>query len=307
MLIRTQFPDLNLTTMLPAIDEIIQLKYAQYPLQWPNYFRTEKSTRGLEQTTEVTGLGTMKIVPEAETTVYDTPLPGFKQNYIHAQYSLGYKVSKVAFDDDQFGYIKKFAQELGRSAHETQELAASSIFNLGFNASYTGPDGVALFNTAHPLPGGYTQTNRAVIASDPDVVSLQLALTDIRQSIDAKGKKQRIVPKQLVVPPNLEFVAAELLGGTDRSDTANRSINAFKRRSGMPSFETWNVYDYLTDPHAWFILAAPEDTELRFYNREAFNTVHDIDFNSRSLMTAGWMRFSVGWSSFFGVYGVPSS
>jgi len=36
------------------------------------------------------------------------------------------------------------------------------------------------------------------------------------------------------------------------------------------------------------------DTELRFYTEEEFNTIHDVDFDTRSLKTAGWMRFAVG-------------
>ena len=98
-----------------------------------------------------------------------------------------------------------------------------------------------------------------------------------------------------------------MLGGSDRADTANRTINAFKRRSGMPSFDSWMVWDYLTNPDAWFLEAEKEDTELRYYDREAFNTVHDIDFDSRSVKTAGWMRFSVGYNGFYGIYGIPSS
>ena len=93
----------------------------------------------------------------------------------------------------------------------------------------------------------------------------------------------------------------------DRSDTANRAINAFRRRSGMPSFESWMVWDYLTDPDAWMVEGDVQDTELRYYDREAFNTVHDIDFDSRSVKTAGWMRFSCGFNGFYGLVGVPSS
>lgn len=58
---------------------------------------------------------------------------------------------------------------------------------------------------------------------------------------------------------------------------------------------------------SWFIEADPEETELRWYDREAFNTVHGIDFDSRSMKTAGWMRNSCGWNGWFGVFGVPSS
>ena|SRR5947209_14936879 len=307
MLVRTILPDLYLQSMLPAIDEVIMTKYSRFPDQFPEVFRMETSKRGIEQTSEVTGFGQFAVVPEAANTRYDDPLAGFNKTYVHAQYGLGFKVSKIAMDDDKFAVVKKLATELGRSAKETREVVAANVFNNGFSSSYLGPDAVALFSTAHPLIGGGTQTNKLSYASDPDVTSIQLALTDMRQMKDHRGKLQRIPPKKMIVPPALEFITAELLGGSDRPDTANRAINAFRRRSGMPSFDSWMVWDYLTDSHAWFIQAEKEDTELRFYDREAFNTVHDIDFDSRSVKTAGWMRFSVGFNGFYGIYGVPSS
>src|SRR5690348_12744731 len=103
MIVRQLLPDLNLTSMLPAIDEVVMTKYQQYPPQFPEVFRMLTSKRGLEQTTEVTGFGQFGVVPEGKSVGYDTPLPGFKRNYIHLQYGLGFKVTKVAFDDDQFG------------------------------------------------------------------------------------------------------------------------------------------------------------------------------------------------------------
>jgi phage major head subunit gpT-like protein len=306
MYVRQSFPDLSLQSMLPAIDEVVQLKYSQFPDQYSEVFRMETSSRSIEQTTEVTGFGLFQTVPENDNTRYDDPLPGFNKTYNHAQYSLGFKVSKIAQDDDKFGVIKKLATELGRSAKETIEVTAASVWNLGFTAA-VGPDGQSLFSTAHPLVGGGVQTNRLAYASDPDVTSLQLALTDMRKTVDHRGKKQRIPAKKAIFPADLEFVAAELLGGKDRSDTANNTINAFRRRSGMPSFDSWMVWDYLSDPHAWFIQGDVQDTECRFYWREKFNTVHDVDFDSRGIKTAGWMRFSVGYNGFYGNYGVPSS
>jgi phage major head subunit gpT-like protein len=292
--------------MLPAIDEVVMTKYSQFPDQYPEVFRNESSSRSIEQTTEVTGFGQFSVVPEGGDTRYDEALPGFNKTYIHAQYSLGFKVTKVAMDDDKFGVVRKLATELGRSAKETKEVTVANVINTGFTTNI-GPDGVSLFNVAHPLIGGGFQSNRLSYATDPDITSIQLLLTLMRQTVDHRGKKLRIPPKKAIFPPNLEFVGAELLGGTDRPDTANRAINAFKRRSGMPSFDTWMVWDYLTDPDAWFIEGDTGDTELRYYNRESFNTVHDIDFNSRSVKTAGWMRFSVGQNGWYGIAGAPSS
>ena len=306
MFVRTILPDLYLQSMLPAIDEVVMTKYSRFPDQYSEVFRMETSSRSIEQTTEVTGFGQFALVPENDTTRYDQPLPGFNKTYQHAQYSLGFKVSRVAMDDDKFGVVRKLATELGRSAKETKEVVCANVFNTGFTSA-TGPDGVTLFSTAHPLVNGQTQTNRLSYASDPDVTSIQLALTDMRQTVDHRGKKLRIPPKKAIVPPKQEFVMAEMLGGSDRADTANRTINAFRRRSGLPSFDSWMVWDYLTDPDAWFIEGEVGDSELRHYEREAFNTVHDIDFDSRAVKTAGWMRFSVGYNGFYSIYGIPSS
>jgi len=307
MFIRTLFPDLYLQSMLPAIDEVVMTKYSQFPDEFTEVFRMESSSRSIEQTTEVTGFGQFAVIPEGSDTRYDEALPGFNKTYVHAQYGLGFRVTKVAMDDDKFGVVKKLATELGRSGKETKEVTVANVINTGFAGVVLGPDGVGLFSTAHPLIGGGMQSNRLSYATDPDVTSIQLVLTLMRQTRDQRGKLLRIPPKKAIFPPNLEFIGAELLGGVDRSDTANRAINAFRRRSGMPSFESWMVWDYLTDPDAWMVEGDVQDTELRYYDREAFNTVHDIDFDSRSVKTAGWMRFSCGFNGFYGLVGVPSS
>lgn len=306
MFIRTLHPDLFLSSMLPALDEVILGKYSETPPEFQKFFRMETSDRSIEQTSELTGFGTFGLVTEGSPTVYDQPLPAFNKTYTHGQYTLGFRSTKIAMDDDKYGVSKKLATELGKSAKETREVAAASVFNTGFTTA-NGPDGKALFATDHPLIGGGTQTNRLSAASDPDVTSVQLALTDMRNTVDHRGKKIRIIPVRAISPPELEFAFAEILGGAQRGDTANNTINAFKRRSGLPSFETWDVWDYLTDPHAWFIQADVSQTEVRWYDREKFNTAHDVEFDTRSVKTAGWMRFSYGHNAPWGNYGAPSS
>jgi phage major head subunit gpT-like protein len=306
MFLRTTVPDLYLQTMLPAIDEIVQEKYARWPTQYTEVFRQRTTNRGIEQTTEVTGFGQMAVVPETSSVPYTTPLPGLSKTYLTAQYAMGFKVTRLAKDDDRHGTVAKFAGSLGKSAAETKEVVHAAVFNSGFTST-TGPDGKALFDTAHPLMGGSTRTNRALAASDPDMTSIGLALTDMRLMKDHNGKKLRIPARKAIFPPQLEFAAAQYLGGVDDPSTANRAINPFKRRSGLPSFDAWMIWDYLTDGHAWFLEGDIQDTELRSYEHEAFNTIHDVDFDTRSLKTAGWMRFGCGYNGDAGIYGVPSS
>ncbi len=310
MIVRANFPDEFLQTMLPAINSVVMGEYAALPPQFEKIYNVKTSARSIEQMTEVAGFGQFGQVPENSPVNYDDPIKVFNQTWIHGQYGLGFRASKVSMDDDKFGIISRLGVELGKSASETREVLAASVFNNGFSNSFLGPDGVSLFSTAHPLvgPGAGTQTNRLSYATDPDITSVQLALTDIRNTRDHRGKKIRIAPETLVVPPSLEFVAREVLGGPEwRSDTANRTPNALRQRSGAPSFDKMEVWDYLTDPHAWFITARPAQTKLVWFEREKFNTVHDIDFDSRGVKTAGWMRFSFNWLNPWGLYGIPSS
>jgi phage major head subunit gpT-like protein len=307
MLVRQNFGDLYLTSMLPAVDDLIFQRYDRYPDNYSKVFRVMDSTRSIEQTTEVTGLGTFSQVGEGSKVSYDDPRQGFDKTYTHAQYALGFRITKVAVDDDKFGFIQKLGSELGKSAKETIEIIAAGVFNNGFDAAYAGPDGKALFATDHPLVGGGSQSNTLAVAADLDQPILELMLTDFRKLVDHRGKKMRIVPRRLIIPADLEWVASEILGGSQRSDTSNHTINALRNRVGMASFEQIFVWEYLTDPDAFFIAGDKEDTELRYYWRERPNTIHDLDFDTRSVKTAMWFRMSVGWSGYLGVSGSPGA
>lgn len=307
MIIRAQYPDLVLADMLPALDSLIFKRFNRFEREYSKIFNVQSSVRWGEQTTTMSGLGLLQTVAENADVDLDEPVQGFDKTYLHTQYALGFGVSKVMADDDKFSLIRKQAQDLGSSADETLEIVSAAVFNNGFNAAFPGPDGVSLFSTAHPQPkAGGTQSNRAA-ASQLSVTTLMDSLTSFRSQTDYSGRKLRIPADRLIVPGALEFSAAEILGGSMRSDTANRTINALRRRDGMPSFDRSIVWDYLTDAAAWFIAGPQEDLELRFYWRERPNLIHDFVFRSRTMLSAIWMRFSVGFSDYIGLYGVPSS
>ncbi len=306
MIVRTKYPDLFLAGMLPALDELIFNRFDRLPPQYTKIFRVMNSTRSIEQTSEIAGLGNFQVVPEGGSVRYDESVPGFNKTFLHLQYALGFKMTRIMIDDDRWGIINKLAGDLGRSSKETIELNAASVLNNGFSA--LGPDGKALFASDHPMvKSGGTQTNVLSVPADLAIASLELALTDFRRMKDPAGKRIRVKPELLVVAPENEFNMAEILTATMRSDTDKHTPNAFKSRYGYGPFSEGFVYDYLTDPDAWFIRTALEDCETRFYWREKPTTTHDVDFDSRSVKTAMWYRMSLGFSSFYGWYGTPGA
>ena len=190
MQVRAQFPDIFLSTMLPALDEIIWQKFDPEPPKFSKVFRVMSSNRSIEQTTQLSGLGMFGAIPEGGDVTFDSPVPGFNKTFTHTQYGNGFRMTRRMIDDDKHAIIKKNATELGRGARETLELLTWSVFNNAFSTgAYAGPDSVALCSASHPqVKAGGVQSNVLSTPADFDVPSLELALIDFRNLKDSAGK-----------------------------------------------------------------------------------------------------------------------
>lgn len=306
MMIRGNFSDLFLQTMLPALNALIWNRYKQYPEQFSQVFDVQTSDRSIEQTSQVSGLGLFSSINESGPVRYDQPVQGFDKTFVHTRFGLGFKASQDLVEDDKFGLIAKMAKELGRSCRESIELDAVSTFNNGFSGSYLGPDGQPLFSASHPLvKSGGVQSNILAVPADLDVVSLQLAMTDFETMRDSSGKLVHVPCRRMIIHPSNRWNAMEILKGTMRSDTANNTVNAFKyAEDGVPEPFIWR---YLTDPDAWFLAANPSETGLVWFWRRKPYTKGDFDFDTETGKTAMRYRKSHGWSDFYGVYGTPGA
>ena len=306
MIIRGNFSDLFLDTMLPALNALIWNRFQQYPEQYSQVFDVQTSDRSIEQTTQVSGLGNFLPIDEGGPVRYDQPVQGFDKTFVHSRFGLGFKVSQDLVEDDKFGLAAKLAKELGRSCRETIELDAVTTFNNGFAGGPTGPDGVVLFSASHPLvKAGGVQSNLLSVAADLDVTSLQLALTDFETQRDSSGKLIHVPCRKIITAPANRWNVAELLHSALRPDTANNTTNSLKyAHDGMPESFVWR---YLTDPDAWFLSASPSETGLVWFWRRRPYTKGDFDFDTETGKTAMRYRKSHGWSDFYGVYGTPGA
>jgi len=289
--------------MLPALEAVIADEQASRPPQYPKFFNVEDTTNSIVQKGEIATLGTFNETAEGANVRYDSPIQAYNKTYTPSDWSLGTRITHRMVADDKYGLIKAVTASLPKSAQETEEVEAANVYNRAFNASYLGPDGVVLASTAHPMVGGGTQRNRPSSDVDFDIPALEAAITDFRKFTNHRGLKKRLIPKYLVGPPELAFAMTEVLASQMRSDTANNTVNAFKAGGLEQGTITPLVYDYLTDPDAWFLISEPSELRLRFIWRERFATMHDVDFDSRSIKTAGWMTFVVGFDGWEGLWG----
>jgi hypothetical protein len=170
--------------------------------------------------------------------------------------------------------------------------------NNGFDSDFTGPDGIELFSSVHVREDGNTFRNELTSTADLSTTSLEQALIDFRDQRDGGGKRLQIKPKTLLVSPDNQWHASRILGS---SHTPENDTNAVQPIKGILDLEVW---DYLTDTDAWFILADKSDHKLVLYDREAFTSEHIYDFDTKDYKISGLFAQSSGWQDPRGIFGV---
>lgn len=286
--------------MAPGLKVHFATALDNYPKQFEQIFNMNTSDKAFEVGQGVVDLGLMPEKLEGKGIQYDDPTQGYNNTYVHRTYALGYRVTREAVEDDQYKILgPRMSRFLGKSAGQTREIQAASLFNNGFGN--VGPDGVSLFNAAHPLERGGSYGNRPTTPTALSQTALQLALTSFRRTVDGTGKLIQLRPKFLVVPPELEFYARELINSTLKPDGNNNNVNSIQ---GTLDIVVW---DYLTNPTAWFLTADKMEHSFQWYDRRklAFDSSDDPDTEDSKFKAS--YRASWGWDDFRGVYGSPGS
>lgn len=257
------------------------------------------STKQSEIDSYESGFGAMPEKNEGASATYDTILPGIKKTYTHVTYALGYELTEEAIEDNLQTpeTFNKLPQALSNSGIETVEITAANVFNNGFATN--GFDGVPLFSTAHPNLGGGTQSNTPSTQADLSVASLTAALTAIEKFTDERGLKKSCKAVLLAIPSDYWNTAEELIKSEYKPYVANNEKNALQAKD-LQYFQS----HYFTDTDAWFLLAEKSNHSIKFFWRVKLGALRKgTDFDSTNLKHLARMRFSVGYSHWFGTYG----
>lgn len=282
--------------------------------EFSHVFNMETSDKAYEDEVEFSGLGPMPEKPEGEAVVYNDAIQGGTKRYTHTSYALGCRSSWELYEDDQYNLIMQVPKALARSAHFTREQGAWNVFNLGFTTQTT-TDGVSLFNNAHPLLGGPAATavgpgltgvisaagtypNRPAVDIDLSFTGIQLAINQFERLIDSQGLPIMIKPKLLIIPPELKWIAREILGSSLKSYTSDNEINALLKED-----LNYFIGHYLTSHSAWFLLSSTENHSIKHITRKALDEDFSDDFDTKSIKQISFMRHSDGATSWMGTWG----
>ena len=196
----------------------------------------------------------------------------------------------------------RYTKSLARAMAYTKQVKGASVLNNGFTNSsqYYGGDGVPLFSTAHPLVSGGVNSNTFATQADLNETSLENAVIQIAAWTDERGLLIAAMPRKLIIPPALQFVATRLLETNLRVGTADNDINAIKNNGSIP--EGYAINHYLTDTNAWF-LTTDVPNGMKHFERMPLANSMDGDFDTGNVRYKSRERYSFGWSDPLGMFG----
>jgi HK97 family phage prohead protease len=196
--------------------------------------------------------GNLELVPEGGQFPQDVFGEASARTKV-ATYGKIFSLTRQAIINDDLGLFSKLATKYGS--------AAKRLVNKMVYAQLTGTvkmqDNVALFDDKH---GNVAKTAEAL-----SVTSLAKAITAMRRQKGITDEANlNITPKYLVVPPELEVTAYQIVNSTAAVDGTNSGVvNPYKGRFVVVSDAE------LTDPTAWYLVAdaAQHDTiEVTYLN-----------------------------------------
>jgi hypothetical protein len=294
--------------------EFQDLKYRDR--QYDKFLNTESSDKAYEDAIHFAGLPPMPEKTENAPAAYFDLIQGGSKRYVMLTYAMACRISWELSNDDLYNVVNQAPKAIVRSGMFTKEQVAANVLNLGFSSTGTvTDDGVSIFNNQHPLLGGPSATNilpgasnvisaagtypnRPAVDADLSFTSLQLMVNQFERMPDAQGLPIVCRGRLLVIPPELQFIAIELLGSAGQPYTSDNQVNSL-----LGQGFTYTVNNFLTSPSAWFVTGAKDEHRMRMFERERMEDDMDDDFDTRATKFLGITRFAVGADTWIGTWG----
>ncbi len=267
----------------------------------PSEIEAILNVRDMQKVTEtdakMTGFGDLQTQDEGQSIIFDQAIAPVTRNYDFTIRALGYKITEKLFDWELYGQVMKFEQGLRESAENDTQTFGFGILNNATNTTVsTGFDGLALASTAHTrLDGGATQANRPTSFGALSVSTLQTGLTQFKKWNNDRGRPIMSNPVILLLPPDLEFSANEILDSQLRADTANNTTNVINRLG----IEV-RVSRYLASTTYWALIGDKHDMNLLWAKRP--ETGSETDFDTDTIKRKVRQGYARGHGEWIGYY-----
>ena len=293
-----------LKELLPGLNALFGMEYSRYDDEHSEIYETESSDRSFEEEVKLSGFDAAPVKDEGDAISYDAAQESFTARYNHETIAMGFAITEEAMEDNLYDSLSaRYTKALARAMAHTKQVKAVVPLNTGFD-SYQSGDGVYLFSASHPLVSGGTNANMPSTHADLNETSLEAAVIQIGKWTDERGLMLAARPQTLVIPPDLQFVAARVMQSDLRPGTADNDINAVRSMGVVPGGTVVN--HYLTDTDAWFLLTDVPNG-MKHFNRVALETSMDGDFDTGNVRYKARERYSFGVSDPLGIWGTTGA
>lgn len=287
----------------PGINKLWGSAYKDFKEQWPEIFDKFTSDRNFEEDVGMSGFTLLTQKGEGAPITYDTMKQGYTTRYVHATVGGGFMITREAVEDNLYKIeADKKAKALVKAEKQTRETIGANVLNRAFNTSYVGGDGLCLGNSAHVNVAGGTFSNILSTAANLSEASLEDMCIALMKFTDDRGLKINVMPRKLIIPPDLIFEAERILKTEGRVGTFNHDLNAIKNLGRVP--EGYTVNQWLTSATAFF-LKTDVDDGLKYWERRAAQFAADNDFDTENAKFKVTARYTFGWTDPRCVFSTP--
>ena len=283
----------------PGLNALFGLEYKQYANEHAEIFDTETSDRAFEEEVMLSGFVNAAVKPEGQGVTFDDAQETFTARYTNETIALAFAITEEAIEDNLYDRLaSRYTKALARSMANTKQVKAAAVLNNGFNASFAGGDGKALFATDHPTLAG-SFSNELATPAELNETSLEQSLIDIAAFTDERGLKIAAQGVKLIIPSALQFTAERLMKSTGRVGTADNDINAVASMGMIP--QGYAVNHYLTSTKKFFI-KTDVPNGLKHFVRSPIKTSMEGDFDTGNVRYKARERYVFGFSDPRGMF-----
>ena len=292
-----------LKELLPGLNALFGLTYAEYADESKEIYETETSDRSFEEEVKLAGFGQAPVKSEGSAITYDTASESFSVRYNMETIAIGFAITEEAMEDNLYDSLSaRYTKALARAMAYTKQVKAAYPLNQGLPTTdnYDSGDGVSLFNTAHPTIAGGNNQNTPTTQVDLNETALENAVITIAGWVDERGLLIAAKPRKLIVPAGNMFVATRILDSEGKTGTADNDINAIKHNGTIP--EGYAVNHFLTDSGSWY-LTTDVPNGMKHFDRVPLQTSMDGDFDTGNVRYKARERYAFGVSDPLGMFG----
>lgn len=251
-----------------VIHKMLRAQYEFAPEYWDKIARQTSvddfRAKGLYSAGIVNG---MKKIAEGAEIKY-TQLKESRETIRVESFAEGIRFTRQAFINDDLGVFTIIPSAFVRHWNTTRGNLVWGLITDNVKMS----DNKALFHSDHNnlIAGAATALNEA---------SLAAAKTALSKQKDNAGELIRVLPRFLVVPPELEMMAKKLVTAT--TPAKSEDVNVFAGEFDVI------VEPRLTDPNAWYLLGDPYAMDSLYYayleGNEALRVDSSEEFKTDSM------------------------